>query len=138
MFDTINELELSEEMQRQRFIEAYQLGLFTDENGQIPQRTKNIALEMMKIGNYTGIMNLNQLQMQAAQNENAFFENGVIPEVSELDDHGIHMDEHLRYMLQMRFRILKTRKPEYAERLIDHYRQHKELAQNAGMVRQLS
>lgn len=138
VFDTINELELSEEMQRQRFIEAYQLGLFTDENGQIPQRTKNIALEMMKIGNYTGIMNLNQLQIQAAQNENAFFENGVIPEVSELDDHGIHMDEHLRYMLQMRFRILKTRKPEYAERLIDHYRQHKELAQNAGMVRQLS
>ena len=131
VFDTINELELSEEMQKQRFIEAYQLGLFTDENGQIPQRTKNYALEMMKIGNYTGLMNINQLQMQAAQNENVFFENGVIPEVSEIDDHSIHADEHLRFILQMRFQVLKMRKPEYAEQLIEHYKQHKAQAEQA-------
>ena len=36
--------------------------------------TKKGMLEFMKIGNYTDIMNINSLQIQAAQRENVFFE----------------------------------------------------------------
>ena len=123
---TENELLMSEDMQKQRFFDAYNMGLFTDSNGQIPARVKHKALEYMKCGNYSDIMSIDQLHIQAAQRENVFFENGVIPKVSEFDHHEIHIEEHLRYVLQMDFQLLKNKHPEYAEALENHLRQHKE------------
>lgn len=138
---TENELLMSEDVQKQRFFDMYNMGLFTDDNGRIPMRVKIRAMEYMKAGNYTDIMNLNLLQMQAAQRENVFFENGVIPKISDFDEHEIHIEEHLRYILQMEFQILKLKKPEYAEALENHLREHKQLAelekqQNAAMQMQ--
>jgi hypothetical protein len=124
---TENELLMSEEMQKQRFFDAFNMGLFTDADGRIPEKVKLMALEFMKIGNYTDIMNINSLQIQAAQRENVFFEEGVIPKVSEFDEHEIHIEEHLRYILQMDFQILKHKKPEYAEILENHIREHKKI-----------
>jgi len=126
---TENELLMSEEMQKQRFFEAYNMGLFTDSDGNIPERVKLMALEYMKIGNYTDIMNLNSLQIQAAQRENVFFESGVIPKISDFDEHRIHIEEHLRYILQMDFQVLKYRKPDLAAALENHLREHKQLAE---------
>lgn len=124
---TENELMLSEDVQKQRFFDAYNMGLFTDAEGRIPERVKLRAMEFMKIGNYTDIMNINLLQMQAAQRENVFFEDGVIPKVSELDEHEIHIEEHMRYALQMDFYLLKMKKPEYAAALEAHIREHKQI-----------
>lgn len=124
---TENELMMSEDMQKQRFFDAYNMGLFTDNDGRIPERVKQRALEFMKVGNYSDIMNLNLLQMQVAQRENVFFENGVLPEVSEFDEHEIHIEEHLRYVLQMDFHILKMKKPEYASALENHIKEHKQI-----------
>ena len=120
---------MSEDMQKQRFFDAYNMGLFTDSEGRIPERVKIRALEYMKIGNYTDIMNMNLLQVQAAQRENVFFENGVIPKVSEFDDHNIHIEEHMRYILQMDFYIMKQKKPEFAAMMEDHIRIHKQAIQ---------
>lgn len=126
---TENELLMSEDVQKQRFFDMYNMGLFTDDNGRIPMRVKIRAMEYMKAGNYTDIMNLNLLQMQAAQRENVFFENGVIPKISDFDDHEIHIEEHLRYILQMDFQILKMKKPEYAAALENHLKEHKQITE---------
>jgi hypothetical protein len=126
-YTTENELLLSEDMQKQRFFEAFNLGLFTDSDGRIPERVKHQALEFMKVGNYSEMLNINTLQIQAAQRENEFFEGGVVPKVSEFDDHNIHIEEHLRYILQMKFILLKNKKPEYAALLEDHIRHHKQV-----------
>ncbi len=126
---TENELLMSEDMQKQRFFEAYQMGLFTDDNGKVPERVKLRALEYMKIGSYSDIMNMNLLHVQAAQRENVFFENGVVPKVSEFDNHDIHIEEHMRYILQMDFQILKIKKPEYAAAFENHIREHKQAAE---------
>ena len=124
---TENELLMSEESQKQRFFEMFNMGVFADDDGRIPMRVKIRALEYSKLGNYSDIMNINLLQMQSAQRENVFFENGVIPEVSEFDEHEIHIEEHLRYVLQMDFQILKNKKPEYAKALESHLMQHKQI-----------
>lgn len=129
---TENELVMSEDAQKQRFFDAYNMGLFTDGDGRIPERVKMKALEFMKIGSYSDMMSMNTLQIQAAQRENVFFENGVIPKVSEFDEHEIHIEEHLRYILQMDFQLLKHRKPEYAEALENHLREHKEIVRQEG------
>lgn len=128
-YTTENELLMSEDAQKQRFFDAYNMGLFTDSEGRIPERVKQRALEFMKIGNYSDIMNLNLLQMQAAQRENVFFENGVVPKVSELDEHEIHLEEHLRYALQMDFQVLKHKKPEYAAALEQHIKEHQQIVE---------
>ena len=136
---TENELLMSEDKQRENFFNAFNMGLFTDKNGVIPPRIKHKALEYMKCGNYTEIMSIDQLQIQSAQRENVFFENGVIPEVSDFDEHEIHIEEHLRYILQMDFQLLKNKKPEYAEALENHLRQHKELVktEEQQMIQQM-
>ena len=126
-YTTENELLMSEDAQKQRFFDMYNIGMFADDDGRIPMRVKLRALEYSKVGNYSDIMNINLLQMQAAQRENVFFENGVIPEVSDFDEHEIHIEEHLRYILQMDFQLLKHKKPEYAEALENHLRQHKDI-----------
>ena len=135
---TENELLMSEDMQKQRFFEAYNLGLFTDSDGRIPERVKQKALEYMKIGNYTEMMNMNTLQIQSAQRENVFFENGVVPEVSDFDEHEIHIEEHLRYVLQMDFQLLKMKRPEYAKALEEHLRQHKQIVEQEEQQKMLS
>ena len=85
----------------------------------------------MKVGSYSDIMTIDELQIQAAQRENVFFENGVIPEVSDFDEHEIHIEEHLRYILQMDFQLLKNKKPEYAKALEEHLGQHKQIMAQA-------
>lgn len=128
-FVTENELLMSEDMQKQRFMEAFNMGLYTDAEGRIPERVKQKALEYMKVGNYTEMLNLNTLQVQYAQRENEFFEQGVIPQISDIDEHEIHIEEHTRYVLQMDFQMLKLRKPDYAQALEEHLRQHKQIVE---------
>ena len=136
-FVTENELLMSEDVQKQNFFDAYNMGLFADKEGRIPERAKQRALEFMKIRSYSEIMNINQLQMQAAQRENSFFEEGVIPKVSEFDEHEIHVEEHLRYVLQMDFQLLKHKKPEYAEALENHIREHQQIVEAEEQQKQL-
>ena len=140
-YTTENELLMSEDMQRQRFFDLFNMGMYTDKNGMIPTRVKIRAKELSKIGNFTDLMGMDELQIQSAQRENEFFESGVIPEVSEFDEHEIHIEEHLRYILQMDFHILKMRKPEYAQALEMHLKQHKEIVaqqeQQAMMMMQM-
>ena len=86
----------------------------------------------MKIGNYTELMSIHELQMQAAQRENSFFERGVIPKVSEFDDHDVHIEEHKRYMYQLRYQMFAQKNEEYALAFENHIRQHMELANAAA------
>ena len=125
-YTTENELLMSEEVQKDNFFNCYNMGLFLDANGRVPTRIKIRAKEFMKVGNFTDLMGIDELQIQSAQRENVFFENGVVPELSDFDEHEIHIEEHLRYILQMDFQLLKKKKPEYAEALENHLRQHKE------------
>jgi len=128
-FDTENELLFSEDMQRERFIELFKMGFFADSTGQIPEQVKRKAIEYMKMGNYTDIMSIDTLQTQAAQRENVFFENGVIPEISDIDNHEIHIDEHTRYCLQMKYQILKMKKPEFAGLMLQHIQVHQRITE---------
>lgn len=123
-FEVENELKTSEETQQQQFLAAYEMGLFTDDEGKVPQKFKARALELMKIGNYSEIMSEHTLHTQRAQRENTMFEKGVMPEISELDNHNIHIDEHTRYALQYDFELYKKRNPQFAEFFIAHIRDH--------------
>ena len=133
-YTTENELLMSDDMQKQNFMQAFQMGLFLDSDGRVPERFKNEAIEYMRCGNYSELMGINSLQQQKARQENAMFVEGVVPKVTEFDEHEIHIDEHMRYMLQLDFQILKRRKPEYAKAFEDHVRIHKQVAEQEKQI----
>ncbi len=140
-YTTENELLYSEDMQKQTFFDLFNMGMYTDKDGTIPTRVKIRAKQLSKAGNFSDLVGIDELQIQYAQRENTFFENGVLPEISDFDEHEIHIEEHLRYILQMDFQILKMRKPEYAQALENHLRQHKDIVaqqeQQAMMAMQM-
>ena len=135
-FVTENELLQSDEVQKQRFIELYQMGVYTDENGRIPERVKAKAREYGKIGDFSSLMSIDELQLQAADRENTLFTEGVLPEISEFDNHTIHAEEHERYVLQMDYRLMKHKKPELAKMFEEHLKQHKLAAERAEIEKQ--
>ena len=124
---TENELLMSEEKQKENFFSCLNMGVYYDKTGQLTTRAKIRIKDFMKVGNFTDLMGIDELQIQAAQRENVFFESGVMPKISDYDEHEIHIEEHLRYILQMDFQILKHKKPEYAAALENHLREHKQM-----------
>lgn len=63
--------------------------------------------------------------MQNARFENAMYERGVLDNrISEFDDDEVHIEEHKQFILQIKFRLLEKRYPEYAKAIIDHLKEH--------------
>ena len=125
-FDTENELKYSPESQKEAFLAAYNMGLFTDENGKIPERFKLRAAELMRIGEYGSLMNETDLQMKRAKRENSLLLTGKVPEISEFDNDDVHIEEHRRFALQLRFDALKAKRPDLAGAFSEHIHAHLE------------
>ncbi|MCI8331336.1 MAG: hypothetical protein HFE78_00705 [Clostridiales bacterium] len=125
-FDTENELKYSPERQKEAFLSAYNMGLFTDENGRIPERFKLRAAELMRIGEYGTLMNETELQMKRAKRENSLLLTGKPPEIGEFDNDDVHIEEHRRFALQLRFDALRTKRPDLAQAFSDHIHAHME------------
>lgn len=125
-FDTENELKYSPESQKEAFLTAYNMGLFTDENGKIPERFKLRAAELMRIGEYGSLMNETDLQMKRAKRENSLLLTGQVPEISEFDNDDVHIEEHRRFALQLRFDALKAKRPDLAGAFSKHIHAHLE------------
>lgn len=125
-YTTENELLNSPEKQQERFLQAWQMGLFADENGVVPLDIRRRAAELMKADKMGEDLTTDSLQISRAERENALFESGAVPEIGEFDDHELHVQTHERYILHAKFDLLKQRKPLYAAHMEEHLRQHKE------------
>lgn len=123
-FETENELVLSEEMQLQRFNQAVEFGYYTDENGVIPQRVKNMGLEKLKLGRYSELLGMNTLSIQQAQRETTYMRSGMFCDINSYDDDEIHAEEHKRFILSTEYEMLKAKKPQWAELILSHYEAH--------------
>lgn len=124
VYDTVNELVLSEEQQRQNFLQALQMGLFADDSGKTPREFREKAIEMMRLGHYSQLMTLSDQQRSNAMRENDFLLAGVVPEVYQYDDDEIHITEHVRFALQFRFKRFRDRSPSLAEAFDRHVADH--------------
>lgn len=136
VYDTVNELVLSEETQRQNFLQALQMGLFADDNGVTPREFREKAIEMMRLGAYTQLMTLSDQQRANAGRENDFLLAGVVPTVYQYDDDELHIAEHIRFALQYRFKRFRDRSPALAAAFDRHIEEHRgRIAQRAEQAR---
>ncbi len=124
VFDTENELKNSEEKQRENFLYAMSMGLFSDEDGKLPRDFKERAIEMLRLGAYGALMGENELQLTNARRENNMLAQGSLPELDRYDDDALHISEHKRFALQMRFKLLRKKEPVLAAAFDEHIAAH--------------
>ena len=60
----------------------------------------------------------------------------------EIDDHQIHIDEHTRFMLDIKFEQIKAERPDIAYNCYEHLNMHKAIqaqqAQQAMMMQMMA
>ncbi|MCH5187721.1 MAG: hypothetical protein J1F63_04915 [Oscillospiraceae bacterium] len=120
-FSTENELLRSETSQWQRVLQILQSPAA---DRRIAAEAAERAREFIKSGAYNSEQTINELQSQAAARENTMLEHGALPYVSDYDNHALHAEEHLRYILQTKFEALKQEKPAFAEAMVAHWKEH--------------
>lgn len=124
-FDAENELKISPEQQKQNFLTALQLGLFNDENGKLPRSVKSRAREMLESGGASAdTAGCDELQIKAAERENAAVAAGRVPKIGLFDDHELHAEAHKRFLLQARYACLKEKHPAACEAFEEHIFMH--------------
>ena len=127
-FQKENRLLEREEEKKARYIEALQLGLFSDSQGILPEDAKKRALRRL-LGREEAGESEEERQSANAQNENEAFRRGEIPRLLPLDDHRLHLREHRLYALQKPFRKLYEEDPERAQVFLDHIQAHEQALQ---------
>ena len=100
-------------------------GLLQDEDGKLSQTAKNKILEMIGFGNWNTAQNLGELHIRRADNENIAMLDGDSVRVKQIDDHALHINEHIAYMLSGEYEKNADEKVE--EVFLKHIEEHKNL-----------
>ena len=130
VIDTDNELSNTPAQRKNTALELFKAGIYTDPaTGQLTRAGRQALMDAFQLGNYEDITNMEDLQRNEAQRENELNTEGTTPVISELDDTEIHVLEHTKYAYSAAFRKLEQDKPEAAQRLLNHIREHKAVQQ---------
>lgn len=137
-FAAENDLRHSKDQQKQDFIEAMQLGLFTEDNGTISQEFKRRAWQLFRLGSLENITDIDDIQRKNAERENTYLSAGVIPERYRYDDDEIHLRQHMAYALSNEFRLLSKKSPEYTRFFDEHIDTHKRILEEKAKTAQIN
>lgn len=120
-----NELRRSAEQKKQDFLAALNAGLYTDENGMLPQEVKRKYRELFMEGDAESL-SMEELQRKYAARENSYLDQGVLPERGRYDDDRVHLDEHIRFAISRDYQIFAKKMPEYAAKFEEHIAVHQQ------------
>ncbi len=95
VFETDNELLSTPAMRQNMMFELYKLGLLFDENGKMSDGTRHRFLEALGYGGWDSDVDLSGVQKTRAEEEN--YKDKY--QVNEFDDHDLHIDTHVKYLL---------------------------------------
>lgn len=93
-----NELLYTHSQKKDMIFRLYQSGLLTDEEGNLRKVTKEKILSLLGYKDLDYQKGMARLQEEKAQGENERIKREDVP-VEEIDDDGIHSDEHTRFVL---------------------------------------
>lgn len=119
VFDNENELTDTLENRRNMVLELVKMGIFNSESGGISNRNKLKILEILGFGNWESSKDVDESHRKKAMKENIEFAYSQA-DVADYDDHDLHIDEHLKRLLE--------EKDEKIKAVIDeHIKRHKML-----------
>ncbi|MDR1093528.1 MAG: hypothetical protein LBL66_05205 [Clostridiales bacterium] len=103
---------------RNMVFELLRAGLLHNEDGKLDNSARVKVLDMLGFGMWENAQDLNALHVKRAVLENQRLEKGETPP-SEIDEHGLHIVEHTRYLLA------NECADAVKERIVAHIRLHK-------------
>ena len=98
VFDTENELLETPAQKKSYLFDLLSAGLFAGEDGKLSEYARAKILDMLGFGSVENGQELVNLHVKQAGKENLQLIREAL-EVNEVDDHGIHLKEHVKYML---------------------------------------
>ncbi len=123
-FDTDNENNDTLSQRRNMIFELLDKGLLSDENGNITKSMKAKIMENIGFGVWDTSVDLSDLHIKNADTENSKMNEGQSVEVKEIDDHSLHINQHIAYMLKVVYAGEVDKKIE--EIFLKHIKAHKE------------
>lgn len=101
--ETENELSDSVASRKQMVFDLLARGLFTENDGTMPQSTKGKILHALGMGDWENITDMSEVNSQRAKRENLLLSGGKSIEVLDADDHEMHIVEHSKLLLSQEF-----------------------------------
>lgn len=117
VFDNENELTDTLENKRNMVLELVRMGIFNDGNGYVSNRNKLKILEILGFGNWESSKDVDESHRKKAMKENLDFGKEEI-DVADYDDHTLHIDEHLK-------RLLEEKDQGLIDLIDEHIKRHK-------------
>ena len=122
-FETDTEINESLAQRRTMVFDLLNAGLLHNEDGKLTNRMRVKALELLGFGLWENAQDINELHQKKASSENAKFINMEETSVLEIDDHDLHIKEHIAFMLGGEFE--KKSNETIKEKMLEHIREHK-------------
>jgi len=127
VFDTQSEIGESLTSKREQILKLLSAGLLQDNEGKMSNSLRVKVLELFGLGVWEGSTDEHVLQKNYADRENLLLmSNKDMVEVSEIDNHEIHISRHVSFMLENEFFELKQKNPLIKDVFLNHIRQHKQ------------
>lgn len=123
-FDTDNESNDTLSQRRNMIFTLLDKGLLTDENGNITKSMKAKIMENLGFGVWDTSVDLSDLHIKNADTENSKMNEVIEVDVKEIDEHSLHINQHISYMLKVVYAGDVNKKVE--EIFLKHIRAHRE------------
>ncbi|MDE6583282.1 MAG: hypothetical protein K2K31_01365 [Clostridia bacterium] len=125
-FDIENESKDTLSQRREMIFSLLDKGLFYDDNGKISNSLKSKIFDDIGFNVWDNKIDLEELHTKNADNENKLLLSGIEIEVKEIDNHQIHVNQHIAFMLNNIYNGGEVdRKAE--EKFLKHINSHKEI-----------
>lgn len=123
-FDTEVEANDTLSQRREMIFELLDKNLLTDEDGKISNSMKAKIMENLGFGLWENSVDLTELHIKNADQENVKMQNGKSVEVKEIDDDNSHLTQHIAFMLNNLY--VKEVDKKVEEIFLNHINTHKE------------
>ncbi len=110
---------------REMILSLLNNGVLNDENNQLTNKMKCKILEMLGMGNWENAQDINELHIKKASNENLKLLKKEELSVSEIDNHELHINEHIAFMLGEDFEKASKKDSKIEEEFLKHIKSHK-------------
>ena len=114
--------------------ELLNAGLLHDENGKLSNRMRIKALDLLGFGIWENAQDINELHTKRASQENYDIVKGKSVSVKEIDNHDLHINEHIAYVLSSEFSNKSKHSEQIEQQILNHIKQHKNFKALEAMV----
>lgn len=121
------ELGESITQRRQMVFDLINAGLLNDNGNEMSDKMKVKALELLGLGVWENAQDTNELHIKKADSENVKLLGGKRVEASQIDDHALHIDRHIAFMLNGDYEKKLAVRPELESIFLAHINKHKNM-----------